>query len=163
MRDGSGTLIKYYGAANSAEAIVTVDRSLWRYTTIADLSLLSATPFAAKFGILFNSTEFSQHTVENVTVGFVRAAYGIVRGSGGNGEFTCFRNCDANQVGVFFYNNAGQAFTQRFEHCSCGLLAGGPGRRMPQSACARILPQKSGSIAIHSAAGKLHCGRTARM
>jgi len=125
MRDGSGTLIKYYGAANSAEAILSVDRSLWRYTTIADLSLLSVTPFAAKFGILFNSTEFSAHTVENVTVGFVKAAYAIVKGSGGNGEFTYFRNCEANQVGVFFYNNAGQAFTQRFEHCSCGLLPGG--------------------------------------
>ena len=125
MRDGSGTLLKYYGAANSAEAILTIDRSLWRYTTIADLSLLAVTPFAAKFGILFGSTEFSAHTVENVTVGFVRAAYGITKGSGGNGEFTYFRNCDADQVGVFFYNNAGQAFTQRFEHCSCGLLPGG--------------------------------------
>ena len=125
MRDGSGTLIKYYGAANSAEAILSVDRSLWRYTTIADLSLLAVTPFAAKFGILFGSTEFSRHTVENVTVGFVKAAYGITKGSGGNGEFTYFRNCDADQVGVFFYNNAGQAFTQRFEHCSCGLLPGG--------------------------------------
>jgi hypothetical protein len=125
MQGGSGTLIKYYGAANSVEAILTVDRSLWRYTTIANLSLLAVTPFAAKFGILFSSTEFSQHTVENVTVGSVKAAYGIVKGSGGNGEFTHFRNCDANQVGVFFYNNAGQAFTQRFEHCSCGLLPGG--------------------------------------
>ncbi|HEX4506036.1 MAG TPA: hypothetical protein VH722_09925 [Alphaproteobacteria bacterium] len=125
MRDGSGTLIKYYGAANSTEAILSVDRSLWRYTTIADLSLLAVTPFAAKFGILFGSTEFSAHTVENVTVGFVKAAYGIVKGSGGNGEFTYFRGCDADQVGAFFYNNAGQAFTQRFEHCSCGLLPGG--------------------------------------
>jgi hypothetical protein len=125
MRDGSGTLLKYYGAANSAEAILTIDRSLWRYTTIADLSLLAVTPFAAKFGILFSSSEFSAQTVENVTVSFVRAAYGIVKGSGGNGEFTYFRNCEANQVAVFFYNNAGQAFTQRFEHCSCGLLPGG--------------------------------------
>jgi hypothetical protein len=125
MRDGSGTLLKYYGDADSAEAILTVDRSLWRYTTVANLSLLAVTPFAAKFGIVFNSTEFSAHTVENVTVGFVRAAYGIVRGTGGNGEFTYFRNCDANQVGVFFYNNSGQAFTQRFEHCSCGMLPGG--------------------------------------
>jgi hypothetical protein len=125
MRDGSGTLIKYYGDANSAEAILNIDHSLWRYTTIANLSLHAVTPFAAKFGILFGSTEFSQHTVENVTVGFVKAAYGIVKGSGGNGEFTYFRNCDANQVGMFFYNNAGQAFTQRFEHCSCGLLPGG--------------------------------------
>jgi len=125
MRDGSGTLLKYYGDADSAEAILNIDRSLWRYTTVADLSLLAVTPFAAKFGILFSSTEFSQHVVENVTVGFVKAAYGIVKGSGGNGEFTYFRNCDANQVGIFFYNNAGQAFTQRFEHCSCGLLPGG--------------------------------------
>ena len=125
MRDGSGTLLKYYGDANSAEAILNIDRSLWRYTTVADLSLLAVTPFGAKFGIMFSSTEFSQHTVENVTVGFVKAAYGIVKGSGGNGEFTYFRNCDANQVGAFFYNNAGQAFTQRFEHCSCGLLPGG--------------------------------------
>ena len=125
MRDGSGTLLKYYGDANSAEAILDIDRSLWRYTTIADLSLLAVTPFAAKFGVLFSSTEFSQHTVENVTVGNVKVAYGIVKGSGGNGEFTYFRGCDANQVGIFFYNNAGQAFTQRFEHCSCGLLPGG--------------------------------------
>lgn len=125
MAGGSGTLIKYYGGAGSTEAILTVDRSLWRYTAIADLSLLAVTPFGARFGILFNSTEFSQNTVENVTVGFVKAAYGIVKGSGGNGEFTCFRNCDANQVGVFFYNNAGQAFAQRFDHCSCGLLPGG--------------------------------------
>jgi hypothetical protein len=125
MRDGSGTLIKYYGAANSAEAILAVDSSLWRYTAITDLSLLAVTPFAAKFGILFDSTEFSQATVENVTVGFVRAAYGMVKGTGGNGEFTYFRNCDANQVSIFFYNNAGQAFAQRFEHCSCGLLPGG--------------------------------------
>ena len=125
MRGGSGTLLKYYGDANSAEAILTIDRSLWRYTTVADLSLLAVTGFGAKFGILFSSTEFSQHMVENVTVGNVKIAYGIVKGSGGNGEFTYFRNCDAGQVGAFFYNNAGQAFTQRFEHCSCGLLPGG--------------------------------------
>lgn len=125
MRDGSGTLLKYYGDANSAEAILNLDRSVWRYTTIANLSLLAVTGFGSKFGILFNSTEFSQHTVENVTVGNARIAYGIVKGSGGNGEFTYFRNCDANQVAAFFYNNAGQAFTQRFEHCSCGLLPGG--------------------------------------
>ena len=125
MQGGSGTLLKYYGAANSAEAILMIDRSLWRFTTVADLSLLAVTPFSAKFGILFSSTEFSKHTVENVTVGFVKAAYGIVLGSGANGEFTYFRNCDADQVGVFFYNNSGQAFTQRFEHCSCGLLPGG--------------------------------------
>jgi hypothetical protein len=125
MRDGSGTLLKYYGDANSTEAILNLDRSVWRYTTIANLSLLAVTGFGAKFGIVFSSTEFSQHMIENVTVGNAKIAYGIVKGSGGNGEFTYFRNCDANQVGAFFYNNAGQAFTQRFEHCSCGLLPGG--------------------------------------
>jgi hypothetical protein len=125
MRDGSGTLLKYYGDANSAEAILNLDSSVWRYTTVANLSLLAVAGFGAKFGIVFSSTEFSQHTVENVTVGNTKIAYGIVKGRGGNGEFTYFRNCDANQVGAFFYNNAGQAFTQRFEHCSCGLLPGG--------------------------------------
>jgi hypothetical protein len=125
MRDGSGTLLKYYGEVSSAEAILNIDRSLWRYTTVSDLSLLAVTPFGSKFGILFSSTEFSAHTVENVTVAHAKIAYGIVKGSGGNGEFTYFRGCDADQVGAFFYNNAGQAFTQRFEHCSCGLLPDG--------------------------------------
>lgn len=125
MRDGSGTLLKYYGDANSAEAILNIDGSVWRYTTVSDLSLLAATPFASKFGILFSSTEFSANAVENVTVSHTKVGYGIVRGSGRNGEFTYFRNCDADQVGIFFYNNSGQAFTQRFEHCSCGMLPGG--------------------------------------
>ncbi len=125
MRDGSGTLIKYYGETDSANAILTVDKSLWRYTTIADLSLICVTPFACKFALLFSSTEFSQHRVENVSVDNVKVAYGILKGTGANGEFVLFSNCSAGRVGTFFYNNSGQAFTQRFDHCTCALLPGG--------------------------------------
>jgi hypothetical protein len=125
MRNGSGTLLKYYGDADSAAAILNVDRSVWRYTTIGNLSVLCVTPFACKFGILFSSTEFSQHNVENVTVDNVRIAFGILLGTGVNGEFTHFSNCGAGAVQAFFYSNSGQAFTQRFDHCGCGLLPGG--------------------------------------
>lgn len=125
MHDGSGTLLKYYGDTDSAEAILNVDKSLWRYTTISNLSLLCVTASACKFGVLFSSTEFSQHTVDSVTVDNVKAAFGILKGTGANGEFVLFSNCSANRVHVFFYNNSGQAFTHRFDHCNCGLLPGG--------------------------------------
>lgn len=125
MRNGSGTLLKYYGAADSAEAILKVDRSLWRYTTVGNLSLLCVTPFACKFGLLFGSTEVSQQNVRNVTVDNVKIAFGILLGTGVNGEFTHFSNCGAGAVEAFFYSNSGQAFAQRFDHCGCGLLPGG--------------------------------------
>jgi len=125
MRDGSGTLLKFYGDTNSAPAIVNIDRSLWRYTTVSDVSLICVTPAACRFGILFSSSEFSQHSIENVTVDNVKIAFAILKGSGANGEFTRFTNCSAGRVSAFFYNNSGQAFTHRFDHCTCGLLSGG--------------------------------------
>jgi hypothetical protein len=125
MRDGSGTLLKFYGAIDTAEAILTVDRSLWSFTTVGNLSLQCVTPFTCKFGVLFSSTEFSQHRVDNVTVHNTKVAFGILKGTGGNGEFVLFSNCGAHEVGTFFYNNSGQAFTQRFDHCTCGLLPDG--------------------------------------
>jgi hypothetical protein len=125
MRAGSGTLIKYYGPADSAEAIVNLDGSLWRYTTVGNLSLMCQTLNGCKHGILFSSTEFSQDVIENITVSNSRIAFAIHGANSGNGEFTYFSNCAAANVEGFFYNNSGQSYNQRFDHCSCGLMPGG--------------------------------------
>lgn len=118
-----GTLIEMSGSGHSA--IIKIEKSAWRGVSISDLGLECRLALGAEYGLLFNSTEFSGHAVRNVAVTTVRVAFGILQGTGVNGEFTLFDNCFAAHVDVFFYSNAGQAYVQHFTHCGCVLNAGG--------------------------------------
>jgi pectate lyase-like protein len=118
-----GTIISLVGGDH--RAIIIVEKSVWRSASISDLGLECVPGSRTAFGLLFNSTEFSGHAVRNVAVYGAETAFGIVQGTGANGEFTLFENCCASAVDKFFYSNAGQAYVQHFNHCSCGLNSGG--------------------------------------
>ncbi|MGE5538438.1 MAG: glycosyl hydrolase family 28-related protein [Gemmatimonas sp.] len=106
-------------------AIVQLEKNVWRRCAVRDLGLECAIDGGADYGLLFASTEFSGHTVYNVGVRRAKTAFGILVGTGRNGEFTLFDNCAAWNVSTFYYTNAGQAYVQHFHHCSCLLSAGG--------------------------------------
>lgn len=118
-----GTIIRLHGSGFNA--IIELRSSLWRYCTLKGLSLQAMTPGGAAHGVLFSSTEFSGHAVEEVYVSGVGRAFAILVGTGGNGEFVRFENCLGANVDRFFFSNAGQAYVQRFDHCGGQLNAGG--------------------------------------
>lgn len=118
-----GTLIELIGSGH--KAVIVIEKSLWRSASISDLGLECNSSLGADFGLLFNSTEFSGHAVRNVGVTGAKTGFGILEGTGANGEFTLFENCIARNVDTFFYSNAGQAYVQHFNHCSCLINKGG--------------------------------------
>ncbi len=107
------------------DAVLRLGKNVWRYCEIRDLGLTCAELGGARHGILFDSTEFSTHLIDNVGVSRAATAFGIAQGTGANGEFIQFNNCSGYEVGTFFHTNAGQAYVQYFHHCQCFLLAGG--------------------------------------
>lgn len=109
----------------SQRAVLIFARSAWRRCEISDVGLSCSEQDGAKYGLLFESTEFANHTVNNVGVYRTEVAFGIEVGTGGNGEFTLFNNCGGWNVRKFFYSNSGQAYVQYFHHCECYLLADG--------------------------------------
>jgi hypothetical protein len=118
-----GTLIVLAGSGH--DAIVIMHKSAWRSCAIENLGLECSVPGAAGYGILFDSSEFSAQTIQNVSVSKSKVAFGILQGKGSNGEFTHFINCTARHVDKFFYSDAGQAYVQSFIHCTCLLNTGG--------------------------------------
>lgn len=119
----SGTTILLRGSG--FHAIMELNSSLWRFCKVKGLSLLAMTQGGAANGVLLNSTEYSGHAIQDVNVGGVGNAFAILVGTGGNGEFVHFENCQGLHVDRFFYSNAGQAYVQRFDHCGGQLNAGG--------------------------------------
>lgn len=107
------------------DAVLVFEKSAWRRCEVRDMGLECAIRDGAAAGILFNSTEYSNHLIDNVSIYRAQTAFAIQRGSGANGEFTMFNNCSAWDVAKFFYTNAGQAYVQYFNHCECVLRAGG--------------------------------------
>jgi hypothetical protein len=114
-----------YLDATGQLAVLQVSRSAWRRCEIRDIGLECPTLDAAQYGLLFDSTEFSNHLVDNVGVYRAGVGFGILQGTGANGEFIMFNNCGAFDVAKFFHTNAGQAYVQYFNHCECVLRAAG--------------------------------------
>lgn len=129
---GGGTVILLYGTG--VDAILKIGSSAWRFCDFSDFTLMTNSTAGATYGMLFNSTEFSQHTVKNVNIsqypgnsgGGPSIAFGVLQGTGVNGEFIRFEDCKINGVDKVLYSNAGQAFVHRFDHCTVqSLNAGG--------------------------------------
>lgn len=112
-------------SATGQRAVLIFARNAWRRCEISDIGLGCSVQDGAKYGLLFDSTEFSNQLVESVGVYRTEIGFGIDVGTGANGEFTMFTNCGAWNVRKFFYSNAGQAYVQYFNHCECGLLSDG--------------------------------------
>lgn len=118
-----GTCIQLYGTG--VNAIMQVNSGVWRVCELADFALMTNTAGGATYGLLFNSTQFSQHTVSRIGIvqnpsnasGGPGTAFAVLQGTGVNGEFIRFEDCFASGVGIFFSSNAGQAYMQRFDHC----------------------------------------------
>lgn len=119
-----GTIIRLFGTGPFA-SIMTVGSAAFRQCAFEDFGLECVTKGAAAYGLLFDSTEFSNNFVTRVQVSGVGTAFGILVGTGANGESIRFSGCYAQSVDKFFYINAGQAIVQSFDHCTCGLNAGG--------------------------------------
>ena len=118
-----GTVIYFTG--KGAEAVIKINASLWRFCEFSNFTIACANPLGASYGLLFNSTEFSQHTVRRVSVFNVGVAFGELIGTGANGEFVMYEDCYAGGCEGFWFNNATQAFVHFFNHCRCDLLPGG--------------------------------------
>ena len=129
-----GTTIVYQGTSGSPiTAICSVNIGAGYYTKISDMSFYGRYSRSAQYGLLQNSTQFSQRRFENIGVGVQPGndpygpvvAYGILVGTGANGEFTVYNRCVAGNVDGFFYCNAGQAFQPIFTGCVGSPNAGG--------------------------------------
>lgn len=124
-----GSPIRLFGTA--IDAILTVNSGVWRYCDFSDFCLQLDIAASATYGLLFKSTEFSQHTVRRVGIAGIAAvnaitAFAILIGTGANGEFILFEDVFANNVGNFFYSNAGQAYVQSFVHArNLNMASGG--------------------------------------
>lgn len=123
-----GTVFRFTGTG--ANAILQVDGgTAWRNISLENFTLLFASGASATYGLLFSSTEFSQASVRRVKVDCETSvhakAFGILTGTGVNGEFTTFEKCQAFNVDGFYYTDAGQAFCPYFENCYGLLNAGG--------------------------------------
>jgi hypothetical protein len=119
-----GTLIRLDGAG-PFNAIMQVGSSLWRNCKFDNFGLNCSTAKSAAYGLLFNSTEFSNHAVERVHVSGAAISFAILVGTGANGENIRFEGCYGAGCDTWFYSDAGQAYVQSFDHCAGLLNAGG--------------------------------------
>lgn len=120
-----GSCIQLYGSG--IDSVLQIGSSAFLICTFEDFALETNTSQGATYGLSFNSTEFSRHTVSRVSVqqnpatpsGGPDTAFAILQGTGANGEFVLFSDCSTSGANKFFYSNAGQALVQRFDHCQC--------------------------------------------
>jgi len=118
-----GTSIVYYGS--SINSIISINKEAFRRFYFSDFAVIANTPGAATYGILFPTTEFSQHSLERIYIRDVGTAIGVLAGTGMNGEFLHFQNIYAQYVNAFWYNNSGQSYVHSFKDCVCFLNSGG--------------------------------------
>jgi hypothetical protein len=86
---------------------------------------MADTAGGAKYGLCFDGTGFSQHTVRRLAVLRVGVAVAVLGTSGANGEFTLFEDCYFTEVDGWYYTNASQAFLPVFRHCHGACNPGG--------------------------------------
>lgn len=118
--------------ATNVRAIMQVGASCYRRCNFENFTLTTQVPSAAQYGMLFASTEFSNHIVRRVCVENAPTqhagpitGFGIDQGTGRNGENILFADCVAFAVDTFFDSNAGQAYVQSFIHCGAIINTGG--------------------------------------
>jgi hypothetical protein len=123
---GKGTRIFYDGP--QAPAMLTLGRNADRHVLLEGFQVECARQNLTEFGILFSDTTFSQHSLKRVSVLHARAGFGVLHGSGANGEFLFFENCIAGYVERFFVQDpqAGQAFEPMFVNCHANLIHDAP-------------------------------------
>jgi hypothetical protein len=119
-----GTLI-VCDAPGQIEAVVEWEGSAWRDSWFGDLGLASMTPDGARYGLLIRSSEISHLTFNNIGVENVRTAFGLLSGSGFNGEFCTWSHIQTFNVLNYFYSDAGQAYGLRFSDTFCYYRPGG--------------------------------------
>jgi hypothetical protein len=98
-----------------------------------DFALTTVSAGGASYGLLWNDSAFTAHKVTRVTVRDAdggggkgpSTAFGILVGTGANGEFTHFEDCAGYNVDTWFYTTAGQAFQTNISNCQGGVNAGG--------------------------------------
>lgn len=118
---GKGTRIFYDGPP--AKAILTFGKNADRHILLEGFQVECARPNLTEFGILFADTTFSQNYLTRVSVVHAKTGYGVLRGTGSNGEFLSFEHCIASYVERFFFQeqSAGQAFEPLFVNCHANL------------------------------------------
>ena len=123
---GKGTRILYDGPP--ATAILSFGKNADRHILLEGFQVECAQPNLTEFGILFSDTTFSEHYLRRVSVLHARTGFGVLRGSGANGEFLSFENCIAAYVERFFFQDplAGQAFEPVFVNCHANLTYDAP-------------------------------------
>jgi hypothetical protein len=120
-----GTEILYTGDAGTAVAILNIGAQLWRRCSFENFAVRCSTLRGATAGLYFNSTEFSQHSVKDVSVDGCAYGFQIDAGTGANGEFIDFTDVHCYHVDRVFRSNAGQAFQQKFTNLTATLNTGG--------------------------------------
>lgn len=123
-RAKGGTLILYDGAG-PVEAVVQWQGSAWRDCRFGDLGLASSRVDGATYGLLIRSSEVSHLAFDNLRVENVRTAFGLLQGTGFNGEFCTWSHIQTWNVLNFFFSDAGQAYGLRFNDSFCYYRAGG--------------------------------------
>lgn len=121
----SGTLLLLNGTGHTA--IMDIRKGAVRYAKFENFTVSCLTNGGAEHGILWSSSEVSQHSLAHVHSWNANKAFSILKGSGSNGEFASFYKCQGLGINRFFYmdTTAGQAFNQNFVHCAGSVTDGG--------------------------------------
>ncbi len=119
-----GTLI-LLDAPYPADAVLLWYGNAWRDTRVTGLGIACTRIDGARYGILIRSSEISCLTFDHLGVDRVETAFGLMQGTGGNGEFCSWTEIQTWRVKGFYHSDAGQAFAPRFTNCFCYYRAGG--------------------------------------
>ena len=118
-----GTRIVYTGGPTTA--ILTIHRDIWRRFRMHDIGFVCANHGAAKYGVLQASSEMSGPLFDRITVEYCGTAFGLLEGTGVNGEFGVYTDCNFWMCDHVFYSNAGQGYIHMFRGLTGLLNAGG--------------------------------------
>jgi hypothetical protein len=118
-----GTRIVYTGGPTTA--ILTIHRDIWRRFRMHDIGFVCTNHGAAKFGVLQASSEMSGPLFDRISVEYCGSAFGLLEGTGVNGEFGVYTDCNFFMCDHVFYSNAGQGYIHMFRGITGLLNVGG--------------------------------------
>ncbi|MFZ5746849.1 MAG: glycosyl hydrolase family 28-related protein [Pseudomonadota bacterium] len=118
-----GTLILYDGPPG-AEAVVAWYGNAARDTRFTAIGLSSRALDGAAYGLLIRSSEVSHLVFDHLHVEHVTTAFGLMRGTGRNGEFCSWSHVQTWKVQSYFHTDTGQAYGLRFADSFCYFRPG---------------------------------------
>jgi hypothetical protein len=111
-------------ACYADSGLISLRRGAGAYYRVGDLTLKgneTGTSRKANFGVLMCSTQFIGHVIERIHAAYFESVFGILKGTGNNGEQIRFDRLYGSDCKKGFFCDAPQAFLQEFRGWYLGL------------------------------------------